>query len=39
MKNIFEEFGGTYRQTGDYMIPNVNCPEDANIGVWGQRRA
>lgn len=39
MKNIFEEFGGIYRQASDYMVPNVNCPEIANIGIWGQRRA
>jgi len=23
MKSIFEEMGGTYRQVGDYLIPNL----------------
>lgn len=23
MKSIFEEMGGTYRQVGDYFIPNL----------------
>ena len=39
MKNIFETFGGTYRQDGDYLVPDVKCPGNANIGIWGQRRA
>ena len=38
MKNIFEEFGGTYRQAGDYMLPDIKCPQNVNTGIWGQRR-
>ena len=39
MKTIFEEFNGTYRQAGDYLVPDIKCPENANTGIWGQRRA
>ncbi len=28
MKTIFEEMGGTYRQCGDYLIPNLIPPEE-----------
>ena len=38
MKSTFEELGGTYRQEGDYLLPNVELPESPQIGVWGQRR-
>ena len=31
MKSIFEEMGGTYRQVGDYFIPNLALPEPASI--------
>ena len=27
MKSIFEEMGGTYRQVGDYFIPNLALPD------------
>lgn len=39
MKNIFEEFGGTYQRQGDYKLPNLQVqPEkEFEIGVWGQR--
>ena len=39
MKNIFEEFGGTYQRQGDYKLPNLQVqPEkEIEIGVWGQR--
>ena len=38
-KTIFEEMGGTYRQVGDYFIPNLILPaeKEISIGVWGQR--
>ena len=38
-KSSFEEMGGTYRQVGDYLIPNFTLPPEAknSIGVWGQR--
>ena len=39
MKTIFEEFGGTYRQSGDYKLPNVESLESTDIGIWGQCRA
>ena len=38
MKSSFEQNGGTYRQVGDYNIPNFTLsPEEANItlGKWG----
>ena len=38
MKTIFEKMGGTYRQEGDYLLPNIEAPESPQIGVWGQRR-
>lgn len=38
MESIYEKLGGTYQQTGDYLFPTVNCPENANVGIWGQRR-
>ena len=39
MKTIFETFGGAYRQAGDYMVPDIKCPQNINTGIWGQRRA
>ena len=30
--------GGTYRQEGDYLLPNLTVPESTPIGIWGQRR-
>ena len=27
MKSLFEEMGGTYRQVGDYFIPNLRTEE------------
>ena len=38
MQTIFEAMGGTYRQEGDYLLPNVEVPESPQIGIWGQRR-
>lgn len=38
MENIFEAMGGTYRQVGDYLLPNVEVPESPQIGIWGERR-
>ena len=38
MQTIFEAMGGTYRQKGDYLLPNVKAPESPAIGIWGQRR-
>ena len=35
----YEKMGGTYRQTGDYFLPNLEIAEqnDVFIGVWAQR--
>ena len=40
MKTIFEEMGGTYRQAGDYFIPNITLPDDGEyqIGKYGRMR-
>ena len=38
MKSSFKQNGGTYRQVGDFNIPNlILSPEEANItlGKWG----
>ena len=37
-KSLFEQMGGTYRQGGDYLLPNLTVPESTTIGIWGQRR-
>ena len=38
-KTIFEQMGGTYTQVGDYLLPDLELPEEEqqSIGVWGQR--
>lgn len=38
-ESLFEQLGGTYRQEGDYLIPNLTLSDEGNrpIGVWGQR--
>ena len=38
MQTIFEKLGGTYRQEGDYLLPNLEALESPQIGFWGQRR-
>ena len=40
MKSIFEQMGGTYRQEGDYLIPNLVPPDTGNyqIGKYGRMR-
>lgn len=41
-KTIFEEMGGTYRQVGNYLLPNITVPaeeENESIGLCGQRHA
>ncbi len=39
-KSSFEQNGGTYRTVGDYRIPNIALPAEANkpLGVWGLKR-
>ena len=38
MKSLFEEMGGTYRQEGDYLIPNLALPDEPKyqIGKYGR---
>ncbi len=38
-KSLFEQNGGTYRQVGDYFLPNITIPKEETkpIGIWGQR--
>ncbi len=40
MESIFEEMDGTYRQVGDYFIPNLVLPDDGEyqIGKYGRMR-
>ena len=38
MKSTFERMGGSYHQEGDYLLPNLELPENPRIGIWGERR-
>lgn len=41
MKSTFEEMGGTYRQEGDYLLPNLELPEQPealSLGKYGRLR-
>ena len=39
MKSLYEELGGTYRQVGDYFIPDIELPERCyKIGKYGRMR-
>lgn len=40
MKSLYEQMGGTYRQEGDYLIPNLLPPEgsDTPLGKNGRLR-
>ena len=33
-KTIFEEMGGTYRQVGDYLLPNITVPAEEDRADW-----
>lgn len=33
MKSLFEEMGGTYRQEGDYLIPNLTLPDEPEYQI------
>lgn len=38
---LFEQFGGTYTQQSDYLLPNLTLQAEEETGyieVWGQRR-
>lgn len=39
MKSLFEQFGGTYHNESDYLIPNLTPPksEENDIGIYGQQ--
>ena len=34
-KSLFEQIGGTYTQVGDYLLPDVELPEEKPVGIWG----
>ena len=39
MKSLYEELGGTYRQVGDYFIPDIELTErNYEIGKYGRMR-
>ena len=39
MKSLYEELGGTYRQVGDYFIPDIELPErNYEIGKYSRMR-
>ena len=40
MKSLFEQMGGTNRQEGDYLIPNIVLPDTGSyqIGKYGRMR-
>ena len=38
MQTTFEKLGGTYRQAGDYLLPDIEVPKSSQVGIWGQRR-
>ena len=40
MKSLYEQMGGTYRQEGDYLIPNLLPHEGSNapLGKYGRLR-
>ena len=39
-KSSFEQNDGTYRTVGDYSIPNITLPAEANkpLSMWGLKR-
>ena len=36
-KSLFEQMGGTYHQEGDYLLPDIELPDEKPVGVWGTR--
>lgn len=38
MQSTFEKLGGTYKQVGDYLLPDVEVPENPKVGFWGMQR-
>ena len=37
MQSTFEKLGGTYKQVGDYLLPDVEVPENPEVGSWGMQ--
>ena len=37
MQTIFEALGDTYRQVGDYLLPDIEVPGSPQISIWVQR--
>ena len=33
MKSLFEQLGGTYRQEGNYLIPNLYLPDEPEYQI------
>ena len=33
MKSLFEQMGGTYHHEGDYILPDVELPEEKRIDL------
>ena len=38
MQSTFEKLGGTYKQVGDYLLPDVAVPENLGVSFWGMQR-
>ena len=38
MKSTYETMGGSYHQESDYLLPDLEVPENPQIGIWGERR-
>ena len=38
MRSTFEELGGIYKQVGDYLLPDVEVPENLEVCFWGLQR-
>ena len=38
MQSTFEKLGSTYKQVGDYLLPDVEVPENPEVSFWGMQR-
>ena len=38
MQSTIEKLGGTYKQVGDYLLPDVAVPENLGVSFWGMQR-
>ena len=38
MQSTFEKLGGTYKLVGDCLLPDVEVPENSEVGFWGMKR-